>query len=183
MLRALHNAVGKKSYAAIVLTRNGASTIEDTLESLLAQTRQPTHTCVVNDGSYDRTAEILDEFRQQTPSKFTVVNLPDRGYDIRRVPANLNAAYAHIEAEQERFDYSLISADDCVFPSGYCETLLSEMERNCRLVIASGRWGAHASPDAVGFPDGSGRLVREDFWSRLGRRYPVTYGWETWLVF
>lgn len=183
MLGALHAAVGKMSYVAIVLTRNGASTIEETLESLLAQTDRPAHICVVNDGSSDRTGEILDGFRQQTPSKFTVVNLPDRGYDIRRVPANLNAAYAHIESEQEEFDYSLITGDDCVLPSGYCETLLNEMERNSRLVIASGNSGVRASPDAVGFPEGAGRVVREDFWSRLGRRYPVTYGWEAWLVF
>jgi glycosyltransferase involved in cell wall biosynthesis len=179
----LHNAVGKMSYVAIVLTRNGASTIGETLKSLLTQTRQPAHICVVNDGSSDRTGEILHGFRQQTPGRLTIVDLPDRGYDIRRVPANLNAAYAQIEAQEERFDYSLITGDDCVFPNGYCETLLNEMEMNRRLVIASGSSGGHASPDAAGFPEGAGRFVREDFWNRLGHRYPVAYGWEAWLVF
>ena len=179
----MHATVGKMSYVAIVLTRNGASTIGETLKSLLAQTRQPARICVVNDGSSDRTGEILDGFRQQTPTKFAVVNLSDRGYDIRRVPANLNAAYARIEAEQESFCCSLITGDDCVFPNGYCDTLLNEMERNRRLVIASGSSGVRVSPDAVGFPEGAGRFVREDFWNRLGRRYPVAYGWEAWLVF
>lgn len=23
----------------------------------------------------------------------------------------------------------------------------------------------------------------QDFWNRVGRRYPVAYGWEAWLVF
>jgi glycosyltransferase involved in cell wall biosynthesis len=183
MLEALRNAAGKMSYVAIVLTRNGASTIGETLKSLLTQSRQPACVCVVNDGSSDRTGEILDGFRRQTLRKFTVVNLPDRGYDIRRVPANLNVAYAAIEAQQERFDCSLITGDDCVFPNGYCETLLDEMERNRSLAIASGSSGGHASPDAIGFPEGAGRFVREDFWNRLERRYPVAYGWEAWLVF
>jgi glycosyltransferase involved in cell wall biosynthesis len=183
MLGTLHTAAGKMSYVAIVLTRNGASTIGETLNSLLAQTRQPAHVCIVNDGSSDRTREILDEFRQQIPGKFSVVNFVDRGYDIRRVPANLNAAYARIEGDQKGFDCSLITGDDCVFPNGYCETLLNEMERNRRLVIASGSSYGHASPDIAGFPEGAGRFVREDFWNRLGHRYPVAYGWEAWLVF
>lgn len=181
--QALRTGVGQMRYVAIVVTRNGASTIAETLKSLLAQTHRPAHICVVNDGSNDQTGEILDGFRQQNSGKFRIVSLPDRGYDIRRVPANLNAAYADIEAARERFDYSLITGDDCVFPSGYCETLLSEMEKSRRLVIASGSSGGHPSPDAVGFPEGAGRLVREDFWDRLGRRYPVAYGWEAWLVF
>jgi len=179
----LHSVVGKTSYVAIVLTRNGASTIEATLNSLLAQICEPAHICVVDDGSTDRTGEILVRFYQQNPSKFKVITLPDRGYDIRRVAANLNAAYANIEAESKRFNYSLISGDDCVFPERYCETLLAEMERNRRLVIASGNSGVRASPDAVDFPQGAGRFVREDFWNMLGRRYPVAYGWEAWLVF
>jgi len=183
MLGALHTTGRKISYVAIVLTRNGATTIEEALRSLLAQTCQPAHICVVNDGSTDRTGDILSGFRRKTPSKFSVVNLPDRGYDIRRVPANLNAAYTRFEAEQKRFDYSLITGDDCVFPSSYCETLLDELESNRQLAIVSGSSGVQTSVDAVGFPEGAGRLVRENFWERLERTYPVAYGWEAWLVF
>ena len=179
----MHTAGGKVSYVAIVLTRNGATVVEETLRSLLAQTHPPAYICVVNDGSTDQTGDILGGFRRRITSKFSVVNLPDRGYDIRRVPANLNAAYQHIEGEQLRYDYSLITGDDCVFPGDYCETLLDEMESNRQLAIVSGSSTKRTSPEAVEFPEGAGRLVREDFWDKLGRRYPVAYGWETWLVF
>jgi hypothetical protein len=125
----------------------------------------------------------LDELRQEVPNKLNIVDLPDRGYDIRRVPANLNAAYARMETERKRFEYSLITGDDCVFPCGYCETILREMESNRQLAIVSGSSGGHVSLEVVGFPEGAGRLVRDDFWDRLGRRYPVAYGWEAGLVF
>ena len=45
----MHIAVGKTSYVAIVLTRNGAYTIEESPKSPLTQTRQPAHISVVND--------------------------------------------------------------------------------------------------------------------------------------
>jgi glycosyltransferase involved in cell wall biosynthesis len=171
------------TYALIMLTRNGSSTVQLALDSVLAQTQQPAYVCVVNDGSTDSTAKILDRFCREDRARFHVVNLPDRGYDIRRVPANLNRAYAYLEAINAAYDYSLISGDDCIFPPDYCELLLAEMNKDPRLVIAS---GDHGGPPPLGrskVSTGTGRMVRETFWRELGRRYPTGYGWEPWLLF
>ena len=32
-------------------------------------------------------------------------------------------------------------------------------------------------------PHGGGRLVRMEFMKKVGGRYPVAYGWETWLLY
>ena len=166
-----------------MLTRNSASTVQPVLDSVLAQTQQPAYVCVVNDGSTDATAKILDRFCREDRTRFHIVNLPDRGYDIRRVPANLNKAYAYLEATNATYDYSLISGDDCVFPPDYSELLLAEMSKDPKLVIAS---GDHGGPSPLGrskVSTGTGRMVRESFWRELGRRYPIGYGWEPWLLF
>jgi glycosyltransferase involved in cell wall biosynthesis len=166
-----------------MLTRNSASTVQLALNSILGQTQQPAYVCVVNDGSTDATAEILDKFCREDPTRFHILNLPDRGYDIRRVPANLNKGYAYLEATNAAYEYSLITGDDCIFPPDYCQLLLAEMNRDPKLVIAS---GDHGGPSPLGrskVSTGTGRMVRESFWRELGRRYPSGYGWEPWLLF
>jgi hypothetical protein len=110
------------------------------------------------------------------------VSLEDHGYDIRRIPANLNAAYSHLETANVKFDYSMISGDDCIFPSEYSKFILTKMESDPKLGIAGGRFTKDLIR-LVKFPSGAGRFVREELWVKVGRRYPVAYGWEPWLIF
>lgn len=65
----------------IVPTFNRAEYLPDALESLLNQTLLPKEVIVVNDGSTDRTAEVLDQFRgrvtgleQENGGKCTAIN-------------------------------------------------------------------------------------------------------------
>jgi glycosyltransferase involved in cell wall biosynthesis len=170
-------------YAVIVLTRNDVSKLELTLTSILSQSLQPTYVCVVNDGSTDFTDKLLERFLREKQGKFSVVSLPDRGYDIRRIPANLNMAYSHLEAAHAKFDYSMISNDDCIFPSKYSELILTKMESDRKLGIASGQCINCPMRLVKMKPRGTGRFVREELWVKVGRRYPVAYGWETWLLY
>lgn len=173
----------RSKYWVCVITRNGAETIGRTLDSILGQTFPPGLIVVVDDGSTDETLSIIESTYVTARTELQVIRLPDRGYDIRRVPANINTAYSHVNKAGREFDYSMISGDDCIYPPNYSEYLISEMEQNHRLVIASGDWGLKPPPDLVKAPQGAGRFVREIFWKRVGGRYPVAYGWETWLLF
>ena len=79
------------NYFAIVTCRNSEKSITDSLNSLKNQTLQAEYVIVINDGSTDRTAEILSEIQKDWNSLY-VINHPDWGYDIKRVVKNWNEA-------------------------------------------------------------------------------------------
>jgi len=139
----------------------------------------------VDDGSNDATSEILSNYAKANPDVIHVVKLPDRGYNLRKLPANLNLAYSLLENQQAKCDYSMISGDDCVFPPCYSATLLNEMEKDQKLAVASGDFELGDAPEILtpSYPRGAGRFVRESYWVEVGRRYPVAPGWEAWLIY
>jgi glycosyltransferase involved in cell wall biosynthesis len=168
----------KMTYAVIVPTRNGASTIKRTIDSILHQSLQAAQICVVDDGSTDETPNILNAFVNRDAIR--LVTRPDRGYDIRRVPANLNLAYSNLEGA---FYYLMISGDDCVYPKDYVRLVVSRMVSDPEIVVASGRPRTGRSLLSEHFPSGSGRVVRHSFWLSVGGGYPQKVGWEAWLLY
>jgi len=164
----------------VVVTRNGSSHLTRTIDSLLKQTTAAIRITVVDDGSSDDTPKILREY-QTREQRVAVLTKPDRGYDIRRVPANINlacAANTHLDA-----DFFMISGDDCKYPSNYAASLLARMAANSRIVVASGRPSTHSASSREHSPSGSGRIVSCVFWRDVGSAYPVRAGWETWLLY
>lgn len=53
------------TFAVVVAVRNGEAFIARALESLVRQTRPPDEVIVVDDGSEDRTSEIIDRFQER----------------------------------------------------------------------------------------------------------------------
>jgi glycosyltransferase involved in cell wall biosynthesis len=168
----------KMAYAVIVPTRNGGSTIKQTIDSILRQSLRAAQICVVDDGSTDETPNILNAFVNR--DKLEIVSRPDRGYDIRRVPANLNLAYSNLDAA---FHYLMISGDDCIYPKDYARSIISRMASEPRIVVASGRPRTGGSLQPEHLPSGSGRMVRHSFWQSIGGHYPQKVGWEAWVVY
>jgi len=169
-------------YYVCLITRNGAATIGATLDSIMRQTIPPALVIIVDDGSTDKTPSIIRTRKASEATALHMIRLADRGYDIRRVPENINRAYSYVDENNLSFQYSMISGDDCIYPSDYCEYLLSKLGSDSKLAVVSGDWGSHSSGMRKP-PQGSGRFVRESFWNLVGRRYPVKYGWESWLIF
>lgn len=170
-------------YAVIVVTRNGASTLKRTLDSILSQTMKPSYVCVVNDGSTDDTAKMLATYHSRNRSTFYVVNRPDRGYDIRRVPINLNCAHETLRVVNAEYEYHMVSGDDCVYPKEYAALLVSRMTSTPPVAVASGQPKSYGSISQEHSPSGSGRMLRSSFWNAIGGRYPPRAGWETWLLY
>jgi glycosyltransferase involved in cell wall biosynthesis len=79
------------NYFAIVTCRNSEINIMDSLNSLKKQSLQAEYVIVINDGSTDRTAEILSDIQKDWNNLY-VINHPDWGYDIKRVVKNWNEA-------------------------------------------------------------------------------------------
>ena len=168
------------SYWVVVVARNAAQNISSTLRSLLNQTLLPSRIIVVNDGSSDKTSQILADASDAHPFIRTL-DRPDRGYDIRRVPSNINLALA--SASDLQVEYLLISGDDCTYPPDYVESLISRMGKDTRIAVASGRPSQSGMLSQEHSPSGSGRIVRISFLRDVGSRFPIRAGWEAWLLF
>ena len=67
------------SYILISPCRDEAQYIRETLDTVIAQTRQPTKWIIVNDGSTDGTPAILSEYEQRH-SWIQVVTRTNRGH-------------------------------------------------------------------------------------------------------
>jgi stress-induced morphogen len=169
-----------RRYWVVVVARNAAKTITNTIESLLRQTIQPTKIVVVDDGSTDETHEILAAYSQKH-QQITIIDRPNEGYDIRRVPKNINLSLqSNIELET---DYTMISGDDCEYPTDYCESVMSMMAQNPRLVVASGHPSQFGLQTYEHTPSGSGRIINTMFLKEIGFKFPVKAGWEAWLLY
>ncbi len=169
------------SYWVAIPAKNAARHLPRTLSSLLDQTLKPERVVVVDDGSTDQTPEMLRRFERD--QAIEVLTRPDKGYDIRRVPANINLAWNNATASGLKCDFFMVSGDDCVFPRTYASALLSKVEADTQIVVASGRPSSSRGLSREHSPSGSGRMIRTEFWRDVGEMYPVKAGWETWLLY
>ncbi len=167
----------------LVVARNGAEHLPRTLDSLLGQTSKPKRIVVVDDGSTDTTPKILQNYAGEHEAVLTVITRPDRGYDIRRVPANINFAWKETANSGLKSDFFMISGDDCFYPARYVASLLTRMKADYQLVVASGRPSSSGSLLRERLPSGSGRMISSQFWKELGEAFPLKAGWEAWLVY
>ncbi len=164
------------------MTKDGAGTVRETLESILNQELQPSFVVVVDDGSTDGTPELLRRMAADHANLFVVRN-PSHSRDIRRVPALLNLGLSFAEGLRDRLGsprFMMVSGDDNKLAVDYASTIIARMTAEPRIAVAAGSWTGSKSNQ---MPPGAGRFVRMDFMMRLGGRYPVAYGWEAWLIY
>lgn len=109
-----------------------------TLDSILAQTCPPAVCVVVDDGSTDATAAILEEYSARVPW-LKVIHRENRGR--RSVgPGVIEAFYAGLETiDLGSYDYVCKIDLDLDLPARYFETLMERMEANPRLGTVSGK--------------------------------------------
>lgn len=167
-------------YWVVVVAKNAADHISTTIQSLLNQTILAGRIIVINDGSSDNTRHILDRYVSKCDI-LQVIDLPDRGFDIRRVPANINMALD--SAQHVAAGYLMISGDDSTYPEDYVQTIIQKMDHDSRIVVASGHPVHLGKYTAERTPSGSGRIVRLNFLKRAGFRFPVKAGWEAWILY
>lgn len=123
-----------------------------TLDSVMAQSIPPALWVIVDDGSTDGSAAVLESYRDRLPY-LKVVHRANRGR--RSVgPGVIEAFYAGLETiALEEFDYVCKLDLDLDLPRRYFEGLMERMESNPRLGTTSGK-PYFVSP-------GNGKLVPE----------------------
>lgn len=117
--------------------RDEERTLERTIACVRAQTVLPSEWVVVDDGSRDRTPEILARAARELPW-LTVVRREDRGF--RKVGGGvIDAFYEGLAAARPDYDFVAKMDVDLEFSPRYLELLLDEFARDPRLAAASGK--------------------------------------------
>lgn len=117
--------------------RDEEATVERTIAHMRAQTRPPDRWMIVDDGSTDRTPEILQAAATEIPW-IRVVRLEDRGF--RKLGGGvIDAFYEGLSRVDIDYDYVAKMDVDLEFSPRYLERLLEYFERDPKLAAASGR--------------------------------------------
>ena len=165
-----------KKVIVIIPARNESQFLNFTLTSLKKQTLTPYRIIVVNDGSTDNTHDIAKK------SNVEVIDLDDRGFRATGQPI---LAYVINKGLENILDnecqYIMILGADHVLPPDYMSKLIAIMDANRSLVITSGIIKGESQRDTS--PRGSGRIIKYDFWKKLGLHYPTWYGFESYIVY
>ncbi len=132
------NAAPRIGYVLISPCRNEEAYMRRTLDSVVGQSVRPRLWLVVDDGSTDRTPEILAEYAARHPW-IRVVSKPDRG--ARAVgPGVVEAFYYGLERIGIGDYEFLCKLDlDLDLPPRYFEILIERMRETPRLGSASGK--------------------------------------------
>ena len=168
-------------YFVILTCRNSQNSIRSAISAILNQTVAPEYIIVINDGSNDKTAEILQEI-QSTCHYLHIITPPDRGYDITRVVKNWNEAISFSKKSGlKSTKYHLIATDDTEYSPDYVNKLLRSMDSNENIAIASGTYTQYIPV----MPHGAGRIVRNSFLegSTWKGYYPEKMGYESAVLY
>lgn len=155
----------------VIPARNEEKFIGNTLNSLLTQTLKPDIIVVVDDGSSDRTVKVSKELG------VIVLSRPNRGYNALGLPGEAepwNTGLKFLD-KINNIDYVVMLAADQILARDYIEKVIVEMEKNRRLVLASGI----IVGEMARAPRGSGRIFRFAFLRDIGF-YPIKYGAESY---
>jgi FkbM family methyltransferase len=157
-------------YFACIIIRDGEKTIAKCISSILNQTIKPIKIVVVNDGSTDGTGTIIDKFKDEHPNLIEVINTDNKIRDYTRLPKLRTMAIEYAQTNGCRdCEYFMTTGGDCDFEPQYAEKILAAMEKDHKLVIASGDYGEMNQLT----PHGAGRFIRASFFDDYRKNYPL----------
>jgi len=138
-----------RRYCLITPCRDEARYARKTLDSVVRQTMPPARWVIVDDGSKDETAAIVESYAARYPY-IRLIRRADRG--MRKVGAGVieafNEGLASIKLDE--FDYVCKFDLDLEMPAAYFEGVIQRMEAEPRLGTTSGKpWFVHPRTGAL----------------------------------
>jgi poly-beta-1,6-N-acetyl-D-glucosamine synthase len=171
----------KTGYILVTPVYNEGANIEKVIESVVAQTIRPKVWVIVNDGSIDRSPEIIRRF-EAFHSFIRCLSLRREDietYYSRRVYVVLAGIE---EAKKTDYDYLGVLDGDITLEPDYYESILKKFDQDPTLGIATGISlfpvnGKLICPpmDTMHTP-GSIQMFRRDCYDRIGGYTPLKYG-------
>lgn len=169
-----------RAYVVITPAHNEQDFIERTLESMVAQTVLPIKWVIVDDGSTDGTAAVVERFA----ARFGFIELVRKPRDADRNFARKVAAFNHGLARLEGLAYDYIGNIDADMSFGpdYFERVMAKFEEDPAIGISGGIVYTKfvddfktydTTPDSVG---GKVQLFRRECFEAIGGYRPLKFG-------
>ena len=174
------------SYVLITPARNEEAFIEQTIQSVIHQTLLPTKWVIVDDGSTDSTAEIVNRYVLKY-DWLELVQLPqsrDRSFSSKACA--FNAAYEMVK----NLEYVVIGNldADISFDEDYCEFLLNKFQQDAKLGVGGTIFkeeGYSSETDSFEGHDhvtGACQLFRKECFEEIGGYTPNKLGGIDWIA-
>lgn len=173
-------------YALITSARNEESYIRKTLESVIAQTRLPEHWVIIDDGSTDRTAEIVESYVARFPwiSLIRRLNRPNRNFAGKAEAVNSGFKYL----EMAKFDVVGNLDADVSFEPDLMEFLMQQFATEPQLGVAGVPYiegafdSARDSFEGENFVAGQLQLFRRQCFEEIGGYTKSCAGGIDWIA-
>jgi poly-beta-1,6-N-acetyl-D-glucosamine synthase len=171
------------NYIVISPVKDEAPFVENTIESVLAQSARPSRWIIVDDGSRDATLQILFRYAKQH-DWITIVPVM---HDHAREPGSavIRAFWEGYKLiASDKFDFLVKLDCDLNLPPSYFETLLTRFKADPELGIASGTYlEEHRGvwkpvPMPAYHAAGCSKIVRAQCFRDIGGFIPMR-GWDT----
>jgi biofilm PGA synthesis N-glycosyltransferase PgaC len=170
-------------YVVITPVRDEEAHLRNTLECMLRQTVLPAEWIIVNDGSTDRTASIIDEYASRY-SWIQGVHRENRGF---RKPGGgvveaFNEGYQNLRTRD--WDFIVKFDGDLSFDPDYFECCFRNFGNNPKLGVGGGSIcyvvdGVKEFEEAPAFHvRGATKIYRRSCWDVIGGFWPAP-GWDT----
>ena len=170
-------------YVIITPARDEESNIQKTILAVASQSVRPAQWIIVNDGSRDGTAAIVDHAAQSYPW-ITVVHRSDRGF--RQAGGGVIAAFyeGYSRLNVADWDFIVKLDADLNFTPDYFERCFDKFEKDPRLGIGGGGI-YHDTPQGLQLEQnpafhvrGATKIYRRECWEQLGGLLKAP-GWDT----
>jgi glutamate dehydrogenase/leucine dehydrogenase len=163
----------QQEYVAVMPVRDEEAFVARAIESVVRQSARPALLVVVDDGSRDRTADIVKQYAA-THSWIRLVQRADRGH--RRVGPGVAEAFADGYALASSVPHAFVAKvdGDVLLPPSYFAELLRRFDKDERLGIASGSFTTfvggrpHWERAHAWYAAGPARLYRAECLSAIG---------------
>lgn len=160
-------------YVVITPARDEGQIIERTLRAVIGQTVKPAQWIIVDDGSIDSTAAILDRYAAQYPW-ISVIHRPNRGFCDEYVGTieTVMAGYGSLSATD--WDFLAFLDADIELEPDYFQRCFREFSNDLRLGIGGGvlcelRDGVpNVQPAPADHVRGATKIYRRECWKAIG---------------
>ncbi|HRE78241.1 MAG TPA: glycosyltransferase family A protein [Flavobacterium sp.] len=124
------------NYYIIIPTYNEEKFISLTLQSIVEQTVLPSKIVVVNDGSTDKTKEIIQSFVE----KYSFISLINKSSEAIHLPGSkvIQAFNKGLETVDDNYDFIVKADADLIFPSNYFETIINHFQSDSSIGMVGG---------------------------------------------
>jgi len=175
--------ISQMKYYIIIPTYNEEKFIALTLQSIVEQTVLPSKVVVVNDGSTDKTEEIVNSFVE----KYSFISMVNKSSDAIHLPGSkvIQAFQKGLETLDDNYDIMVKIDADLIFPSNYFETIIQHFQSDERVGMVGGFCYIEKNGDWVleNLTDkdhirGALKAYRKETFLQIGGLKPAM-GWDT----